>query len=91
MPVVLPISTIQCDLPPESATGFGEPLKLAPPAAQPPCELELLKLAARRRDYLLTPQLLAFAICGETGFIKLIAVRAIMVLKKTIFVTRSEK
>ena len=54
MPEALPISDIQCDLPPESANatpGLAEPPKLAPPAAQPPCELELLKLAAPR-DYL---------------------------------------
>jgi hypothetical protein len=68
VPVALPVSAIQCDLPPESANatpGVGEPPKLAPPPAQPPCELELLKLAGPARLSTEALQLLAFAICDD--------------------------
>jgi hypothetical protein len=61
-----------------------EPPKLAPPAAQPPWELELLKLPPRLSTEVL--QLLTFEILGMLDIIRITAVSAnITLLNKLVY------
>jgi hypothetical protein len=74
-----------------AAPGLVEPPKVAPPAAQPPCELELLKLASPPRLSTEGLQLLAFAISGMLDIININEVSAkITLLNKVSLFIRSK-